>query len=149
MEANAEIPLGSVAKLKKEAHSKKMASFKHVQMLANSSQYVFSMDQFLPVQDPPDRTPELDDLEKKPILIMCSDEEPAQTLCQTKCEEYDCLHTQPKKMICCMLTHCSVSRHPRSNMTLSTKCCVMFLAPCYNLGGMLTYVFKAEDKVDA
>ena len=78
MELNNEIPAGSVDKLRKLARGKRMYVYKNVQMLANATQYAFSLDQFLPAPAAPDAPVAIDALERKPTLIFCADEEAAQ-----------------------------------------------------------------------
>ena len=87
MELQNEIPEGSVAKLKKQARGKRLYVYKNVQMLANATQYIFSLDKFLPAPAAPDANLPIDALERKPTLIFCADEEGAQ--------QHDCNHVCP------------------------------------------------------
>ncbi len=80
MEARGEVEPGSVAKLRKEAKEAENHALKAVQMLANAVAPVVNLDMFSSRTGTPG-VDDIDALTKKPVLIVCADEERKQFLC--------------------------------------------------------------------
>ena len=79
MELKGDIDKGGMARLRKDARDAQTHSLKAVQMLSNALGPVVSIDSFLPrvglrVND------DMEALTKKPVLIVCADEERKQSL---------------------------------------------------------------------
>jgi len=81
LEKAGDIESGSVTKIRKEAKAAKSVSTKSVQLLANAMEPVCKLDMFLPKSaGTVEASSKPDSLERRPVLIICSDEERKQTL---------------------------------------------------------------------
>lgn len=77
MEISGDIEPGSVAKLRKQAKALQTLSLKSIKLLANALAPACSLDLFLP--KPGVTTSDVNALEQRPVLIVCSDEERKQS----------------------------------------------------------------------
>ena len=125
MEIAGIIDQGSMARLRREAKAAQSHSLKAVQMLANALSPVVGLDQFSPRTASPAHTPELDDLTRKPVLIVCADEERKQFLGKllplsdirfhfhSYSQNFWLAHGYTKLKENTYLVACSLSCHPR------------------------------------
>lgn len=114
-----------MARLRCEAKAAQSHSLKAVQMLANALSPVVGLDQFSPRTASPAHTPELDDLTRKPVLIVCADEERKQFLGKllplsdirfhfhSYSQNFWLAHGYTKLKQNTYLVACSLSCHPR------------------------------------